>query len=93
MTKGTEIFLAILLVPWQLVWRGWVLVRLWHWFVVPQFGLHELRIPFALGICGIVSFLVPIFNDKKEKWWEGFARSTALSGVTLLLGWIFQLFI
>jgi hypothetical protein len=37
--------------------EGWAISVLWGWFMVPAFGLPELRIPFAVGLALIVGML------------------------------------
>ncbi len=40
------------------IWRGFVLVKLWTWFVVPTFGLPALTMAPAIGFSLLVGFLV-----------------------------------
>lgn len=49
--------------------RGYVLAKLWAWFVVAQLGLPKLSIAGALGMSVIVSMLThhPTKSDDKEK--------------------------
>lgn len=42
------------------LWRAWVMVKLWGWFVVPAFGLPPLRVVIAYG-------LVTLFAALREK--------------------------
>ncbi len=47
-------FLA--LVPLSM-WRGFVLIKLWAWFVIPLFALPVLSLPAAMGISLVVGYL------------------------------------
>ena len=47
------------LVVWPIgtVARGYVLVKLWAWFVMPVFGLPALTIGYALGIACLLNYV------------------------------------
>lgn len=54
--------------------NGYVITKLWAWFIVPLFGLPLLNIPQAIGLDLVVTFLTfhqTVYNpepqDKKEK--------------------------
>lgn len=89
-----KIMIGLLLTPWTMMLRGFVLVKLWHWFIVPL-GVVELRIPTALGIAVIVSLLTTDYGVIREKreWWEDMFYSTGLSLFAFGFGWIYQLWI
>lgn len=53
--------------------RGYALSKLWAWFVEPTFHAPHLRIPVALGIACIISFLTVNPHAKTEK--EPFFRN------------------
>ena len=46
--------------------RGFVLVQLWAWFVVPQFGLAPLPFANALGLGLIVTYLTYKIDTKGD---------------------------
>jgi len=46
---------------------GWVLVRMWRWFIVSTFHLPELPIWTAIGMTLIVHFLLPSRNGKETR--------------------------
>lgn len=48
---------AIVLAALSVMLDGWVLVKLWGWFVAQQFGLPLLSIPAAIGISLVVGYL------------------------------------
>lgn len=70
-----EILLAILgliilfplLIIYSAIVHGWVLSKLWLWFLVPIFGLQPLNITQAIGISIIVGFLTHQVDIKKGK--------------------------
>lgn len=45
----------LIAMPISAVLRGWVLSVIWGWFVVGQFHVAPIRIPFAIGLSIIVS--------------------------------------
>ena len=67
--------------------RGWVLCKLWSWFIVTTFGAAPLHIVPAIGLMAVAAFIVnlPIpKTDRKEKdeW-----------GLTMLKAVVFSLLI
>lgn len=46
--------------------RGFVLMYLWEWFMVPVFGLSNLTILQAYGLICVAGFLHPPQLDKKK---------------------------
>lgn len=87
--KGVvEFTLAVLL--W--FWKGFVLMKLWGWFLVP-FGLPGIGITHAMGLLVLESlFKVSIkhFNEHALQS-EYFVQLSAAYGVVLLAGWLIQL--
>jgi hypothetical protein len=89
---GAIIVVALLMFPLYIL-KGFVISKLWLWFVVPYFGLEPLSIPLAIGLGMIVSF---VSNPRKEndvKIRDTCLFSILLSLLTLLSGWIVHLFI
>lgn len=80
------------------IFRGSVLKSLWAWFVVKQFGVEPIRIPAALGLALLVSFLTNIPGTRKD---ERPSLSVTMqltvafinSAAALLVGWIIHKFI
>lgn len=68
--------------------RGFVITKLWAWFVIPTFpSAPELTIPVAWGLSMLVSFLTaehPDHNDTKTFW--GNVLVTPFS--VLFFGWL-----
>jgi len=81
--------------------NGWILTKLWHWFAVPIFGLHELTLTQAIGVAMIIAFLtnrhVKFTKSTKNKdsdtdWGVLLSAVFVAPLVTLLFGWIVHLF-
>jgi hypothetical protein len=94
-TSGWKLLALMLLIPFEVMWSGFVLVKLWAWFIVTTFGVGPLRIPQALGLSLVVHFMTSSSSDAKEK--RGFGEAAALSIVAplfaLFFGWIYHLFL
>lgn len=77
-------------VPIGTVLRGWVLLQLWGWFVVPL-GVATISLPWALGLSLLMYSLTAHADTNNIKdgqasgeiLWKGAARLT----VTPLLAW------
>lgn len=86
--------LFLLVIPWTTMLRGLVLVKLWAWFMVPQFGVHPLTIPVALGIAAILYLLTMSMGNKGQAYttMESVIISVVTSLMALGCGWIYRLF-
>lgn len=71
--------------------KGFVLKVLWGWFIVPL-GVVAINIPNALGISMIITFLLFQKPSKEIKWGEIMTTSIGISCFSLLIGYIFHLF-
>lgn len=93
--KFMTIVLAMIISP---IISGFVIVKLWAWFIVPTFEVNPLRIVEAIGIMFLINYL-KAKRDKesdRDKFWEQFAANfiylILMAGFTLLSGWIVQMF-
>ena len=79
---------------------GFVLTKLWVWFMVPIFDVNPLRVVEAVGLTFIAGYMTknPVETNKKL---EGpfltvlltaFLQAVVLAGMFLLIGWIIHLF-
>jgi hypothetical protein len=87
---------AIALVPLALVLNGWAVTKLWSWFIVPQFGLPTLTIPYAIGLCCVVALITHKPDRSKSDDTKALAAVVAVFAAPLmsvLLGWIVKSFI
>lgn len=93
--KFMTIVLGMIISP---IISGFVIVKLWAWFIVPTFEMNQLRIVEAIGIMFLINYL-KAKQDKeadKDKFWEQFATNfiylILTAGFALLSGWIVQKF-
>jgi len=80
--------LSLALVIPSMVWRGYVLSLLWGWFIAAKFAIPSLRIPEAIGLACVVSFLTYQGGDAKQEDrtpGEQFARVVVLAVLWPLL--------
>lgn len=94
------ITLGIVSVIGGLILKGWVLITLWEWFVIPLFGLPVIGIANAIGLIIITTLLVPLENTKRNeeesisKTMGVIAGKAFLAPIfALLIGWIVKGFI
>jgi hypothetical protein len=92
--------LAMIWFPLLLVlastYHGFVLTKLWAWFVVPTFALPYLSLPAAIGISVIVGFLSHSgslkTDDDSDSLGELMLKTTVMAALTpsfsLLAGYI-----
>lgn len=80
---------------------GFVLSKLWLWFIVPIFQMEPLRVVEAIGILLIIGFL-KFKRDKVEEalnqnFWaalgEDFIYALLTAGMFFLFGWIVSCFL
>lgn len=49
------------------IWRGWVLCKLWEWFVVPTFHVDPLTLVQTIGLALLAFAIVRPADDPKEE--------------------------
>ncbi len=83
-------------IAFSAILNGWVLTHLWHWFMVPIFGLHDLTIVPAIGLGLIVSFLtnkgVIAKKDSRETDWSATIGYLLSPFIVLFFGYIVHLY-
>ena len=86
---------TLTLLPGMWAWHGFVLAKMWAWFIVPQFGLAPLSVPYAIGVAITISFMTSHSNDSvqvKRTLWEGIWMRTFAAAigpaVALLCAWV-----
>lgn len=77
--------------------EGFVLMKLWAWFIIPTFGLPALSIPVAIGICLIGGFLTrqqleQQGGDALDESVKLFGHGFFNAGLILFVGWIVHTF-
>ena len=75
--------------------NGFVLSKLWLWFIVPIFGFAELSVIQCIGLLVVVMFIGSKYNEKAgEDFWETLGKKIIFmfitAGYTLFIGWIVQ---
>lgn len=93
--KFIVVMLTIIISP---IINGFVFKTLWLWFIVPTFEANPLRVVEAYGLMVLINF-VKTRRDKeaaKKEFWGQFATDLSYliltAGITLLIGWIVQMF-
>ena len=79
---------------------GFVLSKLWVWFMIPIFDVNPLRIVEAIGLTFIVGYMTknPAEPGKTlegpflEELLKAFLQTLVAAGGFLFIGWIIQLF-
>lgn len=75
------------------IWSGFVLTKLWLWFIVPVFALAPLAIVPAIGLAIVVSYLtLHVPYQKEQPSYGGLLGHQISSGIihplfALLVGW------
>jgi hypothetical protein len=93
------IILTFSIVSLLSIYDGFVLTKLWMWFVVPTFGLPMLTLPIAIGLALLVSFLThqrPAENPNKstsEQIVDQIAHGLSSTTIIFLMAWIVHLFV
>ena len=67
------------------LYHGFVLTKLWGWFVVPTFSLPLLSLPAAIGLSLIVGLLAKGYGSKVLD--ESDSLSKLMLKVTLMVAW------
>jgi hypothetical protein len=89
----------LLVFPFVVLLRGFVLVQLWSWFIVPVFELKPLRIVYAIGIMLIITYVMPNRNRRETRDNELSQAMRDIFGtilmavLTLSFGWIVSRFV
>lgn len=93
--KFMTIVLAMIISP---IVNGFVIMKLWAWFITPTFNIHELRLVEAIGLMFLVNYLL-LKRDKdvnKDSFWEQFIANILylfiMAGFALFSGWIVSMF-
>lgn len=86
-------FGVVALIPFSVMWRGFVLSVLWGWFMVPTFSLPALKVAPAIGLALVVSYLTHQYSKKGDE--DGIGRAVAHAALVpafaLLTGWVVKL--
>lgn len=84
-----ELSQMLLAAPWLLLIRGFTLMKIWQWFVVPIFGLPSIGIAEALGLALLLVTIMPMQNSQRKfSAAQVMVAAVASNGLTLLIGFI-----
>ena len=76
--------------------NGFVLLKLWEWFIVTTFKVQPLNLVQAIGIVILINFLFIKKEKSPDNFWKEFKERVAFLIVTavfiLFIGWIVTLF-
>lgn len=78
--------------------KGFVIMKLWLWFIVPTFEANHLRIVEAIGIMLFVNYLRPKISKytDPDNLWSELLKDTGYmifqAGFALSIGWIVKNF-
>lgn len=73
------------------LWKAFVGIKLWEWFIVPNFSAQDLTLPQMVGIMCLFSLLTHQYIPKSSKQIYSSVFIDFLSPLILLLiGWVFS---
>ena len=94
-----KFFVVLILIIFATLLRGYIISKLWFWFVVPTFALNPLTIVQAIGLSLIISYVTiskKELEPKDEDFFieasKSFMVSIILAIYALFTGWIITLF-
>lgn len=92
---GIVVLLGVLMIPAYLL-NGFVLMKLWQWFLVPL-GLPVIGLAHCIGIAIIINFLTMHYQkspkESDDGGWNAFAHLYLNPLFVLFIGWIVTWFI
>jgi hypothetical protein len=93
----TIIFMVIILL-FSFYFEGYVVMKLWDWFVIPTFGLPKLSIYTAIGIMLLMGLLTHQSDIKKmleerttKEKWLAFALLFLRPAMFLFIGYVVKI--
>lgn len=89
MKELLKILFLLVTLPALVALRGYMLFKMWEWFVVPL-SVPAIGIAQALGIAALLNALTGYGTkdpDPKKAWWEQTLTSLGTVTFTLALGW------
>lgn len=86
---------GLILLPFAIAIRGYVLSWLWLWFLVPIFGFNALTVSQAVVVAFVTQMLIgrglptrKIPDEEKVSMVVTFVQSVVLHGLFLGIGWV-----
>lgn len=76
-------------IPLGVMWKGFVLTKLWGWFIVSRFGLPPLSVAQAIGLAVVVGMFTHIrTKENEDEPWVPYAVMFLGPLISLFMGWI-----
>lgn len=92
------VIISALLIGTTALLKGFVITKLWGWFVVPAFGVAAISLPVAIGLGVLLSFMTCTYMSgmivRKEDWLKNTLMLMYTHPIIVLFtGWIVQMFL
>ena len=92
--KFMAVVIALILSP---IIGGFVVVKLWAWYVVPIFETNPLRLVEAIGLMLLVQYVsYKHVKPESDEFWESFLEKLGavifMAAFVLFSGWLVHLF-
>jgi hypothetical protein len=92
--KFMTVLLAMIISP---IIGGFVIMKLWDWFIIPIFDIHPLRLVEGIALVLIFSYIKADYKKTTtENFWEDFIAKclfvVTMAAFALFAGWIIHLF-
>ena len=84
--------LTLILMPFAMLYKGFVVTILWGWFIVPHFEMEPLGIATAIGIVILLSLIkggdISLNKlDENKEFVKFLISSTLVPTMALFMGW------
>lgn len=83
-------------IPLAVMWKGFVLAKLWGWFVVSKFeSIPPLSIAQAIGLAIVVSMFTGTYSSKddEDEVWKPYVIAFLGPLISLFVGWIVKFWV
>ena len=90
---GALAYTAVAL-PLSSIFRGFVIAKLWAWFVSAPFGIRPIGIALAIGLSTLIGLCTYQYEDNEgkkgtvERLVDATLMAILLPSICLLIGWI-----
>jgi hypothetical protein len=96
-----SILMTLFVIALGCIFRGYVLMTIWNWFIVTSIGLPVLTFVPAMGVGLVIAYLTHQKSESRnidsiEEYWEKMGEDLVYmfiySVLALIVGWVIQLF-
>lgn len=88
--------ICLMLVPFLMLYEGWVIYLMWGWFVTHTFGVIQPNVLTCIGLSSFISLVlpntVPVY-ETSEKSFEALINIFAKITVIWVIGFVLHFFI